>query len=990
MYVLKRDGRQENIDLDKITRRLSILSEIEPRLDVDILEITKKVVNGVYNGVSTIELDTLSSEICAGMTSIDPDYGTLAGRLYVSSLHKETPQTFSEYVKLASNEFNEEFLTKVSQYSTELDKAIVIDRDYSISYFGLKTLDKSYLIKKDNKIVERPQYMFMRVAVAIHSTIEDILETYNLMSQKYFIHATPTLYNAGRHKQQLSSCFVTQIESDSIEGIFNTAKNCALISKSAGGIGLSVSNVRSTGSKINGGGESSGLVPMLRVFNNIAKYVDQGGNKRPGAIAVYIEPWHADIFDVLEIRKNHGSEEFRARDLFLALWVPDLFMQRVKDNSYWSLFSPSDAPGLDKVWGADFNDLYVRYEGSCKRTVVEAQKLWSAIISVQIETGTPYILYKDACNRTSNHNHLGTIKGSNLCVAPETLVLTRKGYVEIKSLKNKQVDVWNGVEFSNVIPRQTGVNSRLVKVYFSNGTFIKCTPNHKFHVNNKIKEASHLEKGDLVDEWILSENIDADLSEQIYKLSKHFGYCGEYNVEHKCLCINVKPYSSICISWILVLQTLGVPHNVIENDEFKCIMIFNPRKLVDNGFIFYFDIGSNMILDNYVCSNVVTNVRVEKVEHVGYLSETYCFTEPKRHTGIFNGVLAGQCEEIIEYFDENETAVCNLASIGLPTYVTNNKFDYRKLHDVVKVVTKNLNKIIDINYYPIESAQRSNLRHRPIGIGVQGLADVFLKLDLSFDSKEARLINKNIFETIYHGALESSCEIAKVDGTYPSYEKSRISKNILHFDSFDVHNKLYKWINLRYDISNYGIRNSLLVAPMPTASTSQILGFNECFEPYTSNIYTRRVKSGEFQMINSYLIEDLKKINLWNRAVKNTIIVNSGSVQTLNIPTELKLKYRTVWEIPQKSIIDMAIDRMPYIDQSQSLNIHIADPTYSKLTSMHFYGWSNGLKSGMYYLRTKAATKSIQYTVSTDINVKEPSADNKDKTCTVGCESCSA
>lgn len=760
MFVIKRSGIQEQICFDKVYNRISKLST---NLDIDIIKVTKKVITGVYPGVHTTELDVLASEITAQLITENPDYGTLASRIYVSSLHKETPSKFSEYVEQCIDEFNESFINNVRYNKDVLDSIIINDNDYHFTYFALKTLEKSYLVRKNGKVIERPQYMLLRVSIALHGTdIEKIKETYTLMSNKYFIHATPTMFNAGKKQQQLSSCFITQIYDDSIDGIFTTIKNCALMSKSSGGIGLSVSNVRASGSSISGGGVSSGLVPMIRVLNNVARYVDQGGNKRPGAIAVYLEPWHRDIMSFLDLRKNNGKDELRARDIFTALWIPDLFMYRVKHNLEWSLFCPKDAPGLDEVWGEKFEELYLQYEETKPSVKINSQKLWNAIITSQIETGTPYILYKDACNRTSNHNHLGTIKASNLCT------------------------------------------------------------------------------------------------------------------------------------------------------------------------------------------------------------------------------------EIVEYFDKDHTAVCNLASIGLPAFVRDTEFDYTSLYNVVRVITNNLNNGIDINTYPIPETQLSNSKNRPIGIGVQGLADVFILLNIPYESKEAREVNKKIFETIYFAALSESNSLSKVHGLYQTYNGSRISNNLLHFDNGKevLHSGLWDWNTLREQIRIYGLRNSLLIAPMPTASTSQILGYNECIEPYTSNLYVRRVTSGEFQVVNTRLVDKLKSLGLWNETVKNNILLNNGSVKNVpNIPDEIKSIFKTVWEISQKVIIDMAADRQIYIDQSQSLNIHIEDPTFQKLTSMHFYGWEKGLKTGMYYLRTRPAARSIQFTVDTSTQSSDPQAV---KSCDIDCLSCSS
>ena len=687
------------------------------------------------------------------MTVTHPDYAILAARIAVSNLHKQTKKQFSSVIsdlyhyihpenKKPAPMISKETYECVMSHAEELNSAIVYDRDFNYQYFGFKTLERSYLLKIGKKVAERPQHMLMRVAVGIHGDdIERAIETYNLMSQKCFTHASPTLFNAGTPNAQLASCFLIDMKEDSIEGIYDTLKTCAMISKHAGGIGLSVHRIRATGSYIGGtNGSSNGLTPMLRVFNNTARYVDQGGNKRPGAFAVYLEPWHADVFEWLNLRKNHGKEEIRARDLFYALWTPDLFMKRVEKNLDWTLFCPNEAPGLADVYGDDFEVLYEKYEKEGRgRQTVKAQKLWYAVLEAQTETGTPYMLYKDACNKKSNQKNLGTIKSSNLCT------------------------------------------------------------------------------------------------------------------------------------------------------------------------------------------------------------------------------------EIIEYTAPDEVAVCNLASLALPTFVDSvrGEYDFGRLHEVVQVVTRNLNKTIDVNHYPVQEARNSNMRHRPIGLGVQGLADAFLALRLPFESPEARQLNLQIFETVYHAALTASCELAKKEGPYSSYEGSPVSKGQLQYDMWGVKpTDLWDWDSLKADIAEHGVRNSLLVAPMPTASTSQILGFNECFEPYTSNIYSRRVLAGEFQVVNPWLLKDLVDLGLWSDNMKNRIIADGGSVQNIpNIPSDIKDLYKTVWEISQRTVIQMAADRGAFIDQSQSLNIHLKEPTMGKITSMHFAGWKLGLKTGMYYLRTMAASAPIQFTV---------------------------
>jgi len=750
MNVTKRDGQLEIVSFDKILKRIKNIGQ-EVDIKINYTSLAMKVIDQLYDGIPTAKIDELSAEQCASLASTHPDYNILAGRIVVSNHHKNTSDSFTNimnqlYEYLDKNGkpsplVSDELISVVRENSVFLDGLIDCQRDFLIDYFGFKTLERSYLMKINGKTVERPQHMWLRVAIGIHGeNLDRIKETYDLMSKKYFTHATPTLFNSGTPRPQLSSCFLISMESDSIDGIYNTLKDCALISKLAGGIGLHIHNVRATGSHIRGtNGTSNGIVPMLRVFNNTAKYVDQGGGKRNGSFAIYLEPWHADIEMFLQMRKNHGDEELKARDLFYALWIPDLFMERVKANGKWTLMCPDECPGLSDVYGTDFKQLYEKYESSGKgRTTINARDLWFKMLDAQMETGTPYMLFKDAVNKKSNQKNIGIIKSSNLCC------------------------------------------------------------------------------------------------------------------------------------------------------------------------------------------------------------------------------------EITEYSDDKETAVCNLASIGLPSFVTNSKFDYEKLHEVTKVVTYNLNKIIDVNYYPTEKTRRSNMRHRPIGIGVQGLADVFIMMNVPFHSEEANQINKQIFETIYHGALESSCEIAEIEGAYETFQGSPASNGILQFDLWSVNpgNDRYDWSNLKNRIMKSGLRNSLLVAPMPTASTSQILGFNECIEPITSNIYSRRTNAGDFIQANKFMMMDLIQLDLWNEKVKNNIIANNGSIQQIDfIPQEIKDKYKTVWEIPMRHLIDMAADRGAFICQSQSLNLWLEDPTYNSLTSMHFYSWSKGLKTGIYYLRRRARHQAQQFTI---------------------------
>jgi ribonucleoside-diphosphate reductase alpha subunit len=763
MLVIKRDGHRESVKFDKITARIEKLCYGLDSKFVNPVEVAMKVINGLYDGVATTELDNLAAEIAASMTTKHPDFAKLAARIAVSNLHKVTSKSFSNtmkrlytYVDPKTGEnaplISKETWKVIKENAAELDEAIIYDRDFAYDYFGFKTLERSYLMKVDGKVVERPQHLLMRVAVGIHG--EDIpaaIETYTLLSEKWFTHATPTLFNAGTPKPQLSSCFLLTMKDDSIDGIYDTLKQTAKISQSAGGIGLSIHHVRAKGSYIKGtGGTSNGIVPMLRNFDMTARYVDQGGGKRKGSFAIYLEPWHADIFDFLELRKNHGKEEMRARDLFYALWIPDLFMKRVENNEMWSLFCPNEAPGLADTWGEDFERLYEKYEKEGKfRKQIKAQDLWFEVLEAQIETGTPYILYKDAANRKSNQKNLGTIKSSNLCT------------------------------------------------------------------------------------------------------------------------------------------------------------------------------------------------------------------------------------EIIEYTSPDEVAVCNLASLALPKFVTpDGKFDHEKLYEITKVATRNLNKVIDVNYYPVPEARNSNMRHRPIGLGVQGLADAFILLRMPFESEEARGLNKDIFETIYFAAMESSMELAKVHGPYETFKGSPVSKGIFQFDMWGVtpDSGRWDWEKLKKEVKQHGVRNSLLLAPMPTASTSQILGNNECFEPYTSNIYTRRTLSGEFIIANKHLMKDLINLGLWSETMRQKLISANGSVQNIpEIPQNIKDIYKTVWEISQKTIIDLSADRGAFICQSQSLNIHITNPNFGKLTSMHFYAWKKGLKTGMYYLRSTAAADAIKFTLD-KAALQEPDA----------------
>ncbi len=785
MYVVKRDERKEAVKFDKITARIvKMCYGLDPLVTPEL--VAMKVIEGIYDGVSTSDLDNLAAEVAAAKTIDHPDYALLASRIAVSNLHKETKKTFSEvmfdlyhYIDPKTGQkaslLAEDVYNVIMENKDTLDSSIIYDRDFRYDYFGFKTLTRSYLMKLNGKIAERPQQMLMRVSLGIHKTdVQAAIKTYNLMSEGWFTHATPTLFNSGTPKPQMSSCFLLTMKEDSIEGIYDTLKSCAQISQSAGGIGLAIHDIRATGSYIKGtNGTSNGIVPMLRVFNDTARYVDQGGGKRKGSFAMYIEPWHADVFDFLDLKKNHGKEEQRARDLFYALWIPDLFMKRVKENGDWTLMCPHECPGLSETHSAEFEALYTKYEKEGKgRKTIKAQDLWFKVLESQIETGTPYMLYKDAANAKSNQQNLGTIKSSNLCT------------------------------------------------------------------------------------------------------------------------------------------------------------------------------------------------------------------------------------EIIEYTAPDEVAVCNLASIALPKYVLDNgTFDHDKLFEVTYQATLNLNKIIDENYYPVEEAKNSNLRHRPIGLGVQGLADAFIMMGFPFESEEARALNREVFETIYYASMTASKDLAKINGPYETFEGSPVSKGIFQFDMWGVTpSSRWEWDVLKEEVKTHGVRNSLLLAPMPTASTAQILGNNECFEPYTSNIYTRRVLSGEFIIVNKHLLKDLVREGLWNKDMRQKIVAANGSIQNINeIPQHLKDLYKTAWEISQKAIIDQAADRGAYICQSQSLNIFMENANFGKLTSMHFYGWEKGLKTGMYYLRTKAATDAIKFTIDKAVVDETAAQSIEDQQAAIacsldnpeGCEMCS-
>jgi len=937
MKVQKRNGQTEDVSFDKVLNRIVKLSDFQHnqttgKLNVDACKIAQKVCSEIYDGVKTTELDELASQISIALYPVNTDYGKLASRISISNIHKNTPSKFSDAIKelysfklQSGKTIIAKYLYNIVMENIDILNNVINDlADYKIDYFGFKTLEKSYLLRYNGRIIERPQYLFMRVALCIHrDNIDNAIATYHVLSEKYYTHATPTLFNAGTLNEQLASCFLISMKDDSITGIYDTLKECALISKHAGGIGLHIHNIRAKNSHINGtNGTSNGIVPMLKVFNDTAKYVDQGGGKRNGSFAIYIEPWHADIDDFLELKKNHGNEDERARDLFYGLWIPDLFMERVKSDKEWTLMCPNECPGLSDVYGDKFKNLYEKYELEGKgRETIKAQKLWYKIITSQIETGTPYLLYKDACNKKSNQQNLGTIKSSNLCT-------------EI-------------VEYTS--PTETAV-CNLASI--SLPSFVE---------KRYIKEEDKIIKG--------SEHVIVFSKDDCKYCKLTEGYLNKLNIDYNII-------------------KVGDKHDRQEiyreiDEEFEDLVDTFPQIMVHIR-------GGNPVMDEYLNVN----------KDYGLLKEDYMNV-------IKNSQYIGGYYDMVQKYR--------------PT------FNFGKLEDIVRIMTINLNKVIDYNYYPVETAERSNSLHRPIGLGVQGLANVFFEMYMGFSSEEARKLNKDIFETIYYAAVKESMNLSRkreikikeflklkkelnikisesykkngnydldaeknimnleryrsllaelkiVDGelnrkeylgSYSSFIGSPMFKGQFQFDLWGLTaSERYPWDELREDIQKYGIRNSLLVAPMPTASTSQILGNFECFEPIISNIYVRRVLAGEYVVINKYLIDELSKLGIWNEQMKDKIIVMGGSIQNIpGIPSVVKELFKTAWEIKQKVLIDMAADRGAFICQSQSLNLFIENPEFAKITSMHFYAWKKGLKTGMYYLRTKSASKAIQFTI---------------------------
>ena len=1158
MYVLKRNGRKEPVQFDKITSRINKLTYGLDMNVVDPILITQKICSRIFSGITTTELDNLASQVCINQIIEHPDFGTLGSRIIISNHQKNTPESFHEVVKILSENkdilgeksplVNNELVEISEKYKDELQNMLDMSRDYLIDFFGFKTMERSYLLRINNdeygktkKIIERPQHLFLRVAIGIHGDdLELVKKTYDSISLKMYTHATPTLFNACSNTNQLASCFLLGVE-DSIEGIFDSYRDCGMISKFAGGIGVHISEIRSKGSYIRKtGGNSDGLMPLLKTFNSVARQFNQSG-KRLGSFAMYLEVWHSDILTFLEAKKNSGSDEERARDLFYALWVSDLFMKKIEKDEDWYLMDPNRCPNLANVYGDEFEELYLKYVSDNKFVKqIKARELWAAIISSQIEHGMPYICYKDSVNRKSNQKNIGTIRSSNLCVSGDTKILIYEGYFNIKDLENQEVEVWNGFEWSKTIIKKTGENQKLLKINFSNGMYIKCTEYHKFHIkiNNRasIIEAKNLTPNMKIIRYqtpiVYNNNIDikypytkgyfsccriydGDNEEIIFKndensrfyvpinnsintkikwLEGYFdsdGFIMKKKCDEKNVCISVHSISSSLTflqNVFLLLQTIGITSRIYEEEKNMKIQLYR-IKIQNNELIKLTEFGFNpKHINNIILkplsfdSDIIHNnnyVKIKSIEECNQLEDTYCFNEPVENKGIFNGVIAGNCAEIVEYSDKNEIATCNLASICLPTILekpendfnkwynllTNEqknmadyffqtdelklyskencdyckllkcllkrcnlkyieitaeeaemlrimsnpsistvkpfetvpqlfsikcvddiqhlggyddcwkilspKINYNKLSELSYDLTINLNKVIDKNYYPNEKTRFSNFKHRPLGIGVQGLADVFMILRLPFTSEESKQINKDIFETIYWGAMNASLDLAKIDGSYSTFEGSPLSKGQFQFNLWGVKDEelsgRWNWSELRSDVVEYGVRNSLLIALMPTASTASIFGNVESFEAITSNLYTRNVLSGVFTMINKHLISDLIELDLWNQDTKDMLIFDKGSVQNIKgLPKMFKDIYKISFEIDQKLLIKMSAERGIFVCQSQSLNLFFDKPSFKDLTSSHFYGWKLGLKTGSYYIRTRAGASSQNFGL--DIN----------------------
>jgi ribonucleotide reductase alpha subunit len=1088
MVVLKRDGSKENISFDKILQRIQRLcwpvnskpvykgSRAMTGLNVDVSKIVASVCASIVDGISTVQLDELTADKSASMTTEHPDYGILAARISVSNLQKQTHDKITEAYAEIAHLLNEDFKKNLKKHADEYQSLVDYDRDYDFDYFGFKTMERLYLTKVGDKIVERPQHVYLRVAIGLWG--EDIVkvkETYDALSYRKFTHASPTLFNSGFKKAQLASCFLCTVE-DSLGDIYKVLGDCAQLSKHGGGLGINISEIRGRGSRIIGtNGESDGIVPMLKVFDTTSAYANQGG-RRKGSFAIYLEPHHPDIMDFLLMKRNQGEESLRARNLFYAVWLNDLFMKRVETDAQWSLFDPSECPGLTDAFTNEYAELYARYEAEGKaKNVVKARDVWNTMVTTIIETGQPYVLNKDAVNRKNMQMNAGTIRGSNLCVAGDTKILTSTGYHPIKDMEGKQVQVWNGYEFSETIVHKTGVDQKLVTVYLDDGVELRCTPYHKFYIEtgsrpahkSRVMEvrANELENGDRIirfelptittGENTMSEkeaytsgffSADGCVVTQKYgpdtyrisvkredkievltkyadvikyhtnRFSTHF-YVPEYVQDKYKVPINSTVGEKV--SWLagfmdgdgcvirlngienlqavstmksflqdiqLMLQTIGIHSTVNKNRPERMMEMPDGRggygmyngaenwrlNIDSDGVRKLFSVGftprrlkMNGGRERHHKTNKFTRV-VSVVDH-GDVEDIYCFNEPKCHMGVFNGVITGQCAEILEYTSKDETSVCVIGSVVLKNYVKNDKFDFEDLRKNVKILAKNLDRSIDVMAYPIKEAETSNKLRRPIGVGVQGLQDVFFKLKLPFDSPEARDLNREIFEHIYYAAVEASVELAEIHGPHPTFEGSPASKGMLGYHLWDVTPKSHlDWKDLEERVKK-GVRNSLLTALMPTASTAQICGSVEAFEPITSNLYSRRTLAGEFPVVNSYLVRELIERGTWNENMKNQIIKNGGSIQkVIGIHPSVKAVYKTAWDLSMKSVIDMAADRGAFVDQTQSMNLFLAQPSLKNVTSMLFYGWKSGLKTMSYYVRSLPASSAIAVTLDTE------------------------
>jgi len=1043
-YVIKRAGVKEPVQFDKITKRIEKLINEEMKQNIDVIDIVKRTITSIYPGITTKELDEQSAYQCAMMATTHPDYSLLAGRISVSSLHKETLSTFVEKMEFIHKEtgiFNKSWLDFISHNRKKLNKVIDYKKDFNFDYFGIKTMEKIYLTRVNKKIIERPQDVFMRVASIINlGDLERTIKSYQLMSDNYFTHASPTLFNAGNKSGNLISCFLLGTE-DSIEGITKTWHDVSNISKWGGGIGVHVSNVRSKNSKILGtNGHSDGIIPMLQVYNSIARYINQSG-KRKGSFAMYLEPHHNDIFEFLELRKNTGAESERARDLFLALWISDLFMKQVQADGEWYLFSPDEAPGLTDVYGEEYDKLYYKYVREKKyRRKISARKLWDAIQTSQFETGSPYMLYKDNINNKSNQKNIGTIKSSNLCVSPDTIITTSTGSFPIYQLENQKVNVWNGREWSNVHIKKTGTNQKLVRVEFNNGNVLDCTPYHKFYIDNsieiKIISASALKPGMKLENWTTPTGIQTyeyiksitplPITSDTYCFNEPLRHRGMFNNVVTGQCAEIVEYSdskeTACCNLASLSLSSFIKTKVLPSDNW---VIYSKEDCP------YCNWSETLLLNNKVNFKKVmvskddTNYQLLKSKSKDPFSK---ITFPQVYQ---NDKLIGGMEDLWKYFGK--------------------EFDYQKLWDVAYHTTVNLDNVIDLNYYPTPEGRRSNMKHRPIGLGVQGVADVLAMMRTPYSSDEALEINKNIFGTIYHASLQASTDIAKereegikliqeylknhprtliegefydttftchikkieklyhklrphsselnltkFQGAYTTFEGSPFSKGQLQYHLWNQEPILIQdlvptksWSSLIEQIKTYGTRNSLLTALMPTASTSQLLNNYESFEPFTSNIYTRRTLAGEFVVVNKHLIRDLKELGEWNRDIKNLIIMNNGSIAQLNVPSIIKQNYLTAYEMKQKWVLAGCVARGPYIDQTQSMNLYFNNPDSQKLTSSQFYAWKNGLKTGLYYLRSKPSTNAHKITIDPNLekanNMKKMEEEEDE-----GCLMCSA